>query len=60
MASRCVDLPGFEFALGERLVAHQRRRALKVEVGDLELGAGAIELGLGLIDRELVGPLIDR
>ena len=56
-ASRCVDLPRIELALGQGLVAHQRRRPLHVGRGDLKLGLRPLEIGFGLIDRELVGPL---
>ena len=51
--------PCIEFPFGQRLVAHQRRRPLHVERGDLELGLGALHLRLGLLDRDPVGPRVD-
>ena len=51
--------PGIEFTLSQALVAHQRRGARNVAGGDLELGLRAVNVGLGLLDRERVGARID-
>ena len=51
--------PRVEFPFGQGLAAHQRRRAFHVERGDLQPGLGALHVGLGLLDRELVGTRID-
>ncbi len=59
-ASRCVDLRVSNSRSVTVWLCDQRRRALDVEGRDLELGARALEVGLGLLDRELVGTRIDH
>ena len=54
-----VRPPGVELPLGQGLAAHQRRGALHVECGDFELGLGAFDIRLGLLDRDPIGARID-
>ena len=58
-ASRWVDRRVSNSRSVKRLAAHQRRRPLDVGGGDVELGLRAFHIGLGLLDRELVGARID-
>ena len=52
--------PGIELPLGHGLAAHQRRRALaRRAVAISSLALRALHIGLGLLDRDLVGARID-
>jgi hypothetical protein len=43
-----------------RLVAEQRKRPLVVQIGDFQLGLGALKIGARLGGREFVRTLVDR
>ena len=51
--------PGIEFAFGHGLAANERRRAVDIGRGNIVLGPRALQIGFGLLDRDLVRPLID-